>query len=78
MTRQAFRSTVEDILGVPRGRLRDADSRLTIPSWTSLADVQIVIVMTGELGLDDDAETLAFDSVGDLMRELDRLGAFEA
>jgi hypothetical protein len=77
MTRHAFRSTLEDILGVPRGMLSDADTRQTIGTWTSLADVQIVIVMTGDLGLDDDAETLEYDSVGDLMAVLDGRGAFE-
>jgi len=79
MTKQGFKATLEDILGVPRGALLDTDNRQTIGTWSSLADVQIAIVLAAELGLDDDdAETLTYDSVGDLMSMLDRRAAFQA
>ncbi|HKT81644.1 MAG TPA: hypothetical protein VJP86_15560 [Vicinamibacterales bacterium] len=78
MTKRQFRTVLEDLFGVDRGTLRDDDSRHTIPAWTSLVDVQITVVLASELGLEDVAETLEYESVGDLMSVLDAHGAFAA
>jgi acyl carrier protein len=67
MTSAAFKNTLEEILDVPRGTLKDEDSRDTIPSWSSLTDVKIVTVMSGEFGIDADAELLTAETVGDLV-----------
>jgi len=76
MTKRQFRIVLEDLLGVERGALRDDDSRLSIAAWTSLVDVQILVVLASELGLDDAAETLEYETVGDLMAALDAHNAF--
>ena len=69
---------LEDLFSVNRGALRDDDSRLSVPTWTSLADVQITVMLASDLGLDDEAETLEYETVGDLMAALDARGAFAA
>jgi hypothetical protein len=76
VTKRQFRIALEDLLGVDRGTLRDDDSRLSIPTWTSLVDVQIMVVLASELGLDEAAETLEYETVGDLMSALDSHGVF--
>ena len=78
MTKRQFRAVLEDLLAVDRGTLRDEDSRQSIRGWTSLADVQITLVLATELGLDDAAENLEYETVGDLMSVLDANGAFAA
>ena len=67
---------LEDILSVPPGSLEDSATRQSLRSWTSLADVQIFVVMASELGLDDAAETIEYESIGELFAELDGRGAF--
>jgi len=76
MTKQAFRSVLEDILAVAPGTLRDSDTRDTLPAWTSLADVQIMVAMGSELGVEEDTEMFSYESVGELLAALDRKGAF--
>jgi acyl carrier protein len=78
MTKQAFRTVLEDILAVGRGRLRDVDSRDTLGTWTSLADVQILVAIAQELGLAEDSDLLSYDTVGELMSGLEARGAFAA
>ena len=67
---------LEDILLVPPGGLQDTDGRDSVPDWSSLSDVQILALITGELGVQPDEELLNFESVGQLMTMLDRRGAF--
>ena len=76
MTRAAFRSMLEEILSVPPGSLQDSDTRETVQDWSSLMDVQIMTIIGSELALDEDPELMAFDSVGELLDELERRGAF--
>ena len=72
MTADAFRSVLEDILEVPRGSLRDSDSRETLKSWSSLADVQILVAIASELGIDPDPSFLEIDTIGGLFEKLRR------
>ncbi len=76
MTRDAFRVVLEEILAAPVGSLSDSDTRETVADWSSLADVQIMTVIASELRLDQDPELLSYESVGELLDELDRRGAF--
>lgn len=76
MTRDEFRGAVEDILGVPRGHLKDSDSRDTIESWSSVADVQMLAYLSSETGIDPDAEMLEAETFGDLIRVLNQRAAF--
>jgi hypothetical protein len=76
MTKAAFRSVLEEILSVDPGSLRDSDTRLTVKSWTSLADVQIMTVMASDLGLQEDPELLDYEMIGDLLDLLEQRGAF--
>lgn len=76
MTKQAFRSVLEDILSVVPGTIRDSDTRETLPHWTSLADVQIMVAMGSELGIEEDTEMLGYETVGELLAALDAKGAF--
>ena len=76
MTRAAFRSMLEEILAVAPGSLQDSDTRETVEGWSSLVDVQLMTVMGSELALDEDPELVSFESVGELLDELERRGAF--
>lgn len=76
MTRAAFRTMLEEILSVPTGSLQDSDTRHTVEDWSSLVDVQIMTVMGSELSLDEDPELISFESVGELLDELEQRGAF--
>ncbi|MFL6117175.1 MAG: hypothetical protein ACJ786_38360 [Catenulispora sp.] len=67
---------LEEILSVPAGSLRDSDTRETVDEWSSLVDVQIMTVIGSELALDEDPELISFDSVGELLAELEQRGAF--
>ena len=78
MTKRRFRSMLEELLSVPAGALRDSDTRETIPTWTSLVDVQIAVVLDSELGLQEEAEILDYNTVGELLAALDERGAFAA
>jgi hypothetical protein len=76
MTRAAFRSMLEEIFSVAPGSLQDSDTRDTVQDWSSLVDVQIMTVMGSELALDEDPELISFDSVGEMLDELEQRGAF--
>jgi hypothetical protein len=76
MTRGAFRTIIEEIIGAPMGSLRDTDTRETVADWSSLVDVQILAVIASELRLDQDPELLSYETVGELLDELERRGAF--
>jgi hypothetical protein len=67
---------LEEILSVPPGSLQDSDTRETVEGWSSLVDVQLMTVMGSELALDEDPELVSFESVGELLDELERRGAF--
>jgi acyl carrier protein len=76
MTRTQFIATVEDILDVPRGTLRDSDSRDTIGDWSSIKDVHILAVISREFGLQPTSELIEAETVGDLLSILEANGAF--
>jgi acyl carrier protein len=76
MTRAAFKGSLEEILGLRAGSLRDTDSRETIESWSSIADVQILTSITSEFGIEPDAELMEAETAGDLMEILESRGAF--
>jgi hypothetical protein len=67
---------LEEILSVTPGSLRDSDTRDTVEEWSSLVDVQIMTVIGSELALAEDPELMSFDSIGELMDELDQRSAF--
>jgi acyl carrier protein len=76
MTRSAFKTALEEILQMPRGSLKESDSRETVASWSSIADVQILTTITSEFGLDPDMALLEAETVGDLLEALDTKNAF--
>ncbi len=63
-------------MGLTPGTLKDNDGRDTIPTWTSLADVQLFTVISTELGIEPDNELLEADRAGQLMSILEERGAF--
>jgi acyl carrier protein len=67
MTVASFKSLLEDILELPPGTLADADSRETLKTWSSLADVQILTAIAGELGVEPDPALLEVETVGDMI-----------
>jgi hypothetical protein len=77
MTNSAFRSALEDILKVSRGVLRDSDSRDTIETWSSLADVQITVLLSSELGVEADAEIMEAETIGQLLSVLEGREVFD-
>jgi hypothetical protein len=76
MTRSSFLRAMEEILGVATRSLGVEDSRRTVATWTSLADVQIFTLITSEFGIEPDDELIAAETVGDLLRVLQSQGAF--
>jgi len=76
MTRAAFLTTLEEILNVPAGRLQAADTRESVPGWSSLTDVNILTVIFSELGIEAEEDLLDYKTVGELMDILDRRQAF--
>jgi len=76
MTRTSFVCALEEILGLERRTLREDSSRDSVEEWTSLADVQIFSLIESEFGIEPSEELLSADTVGDLLRILQRLGAF--
>jgi acyl carrier protein len=77
MTESAFRRAVEEILGTPRGLLRDTDTRDTVENWSSIADVQLFTLITSEFGIEPDEDILGAESIGDLTQVLAERHAFE-
>jgi len=76
MTRPAFQNAVADILDVPRNALKESDTRDTVATWTSLADVKILTMISTEFGIEPDAELLNAESIGELLDELERRRSF--
>lgn len=76
MTREAFKRLLEEILRVPPGSLAESDSRRTLESWSSLADVEILTVIGSELGVD--AELFEYETIGQLLDLLAHYNAFAA
>lgn len=74
MTRAAFKNLLEEILRVPPGTLAETETRETLENWSSLVDVQILTIISSELGVD--AELLEYETVGELLDLLDRQQAF--
>jgi hypothetical protein len=67
---------LEEIFSVPPGSLQNSDTRETVKDWSSLVDVQIMTVIGSDLALEEDPELMSFDSVGELLDELEQRGAF--
>jgi len=77
MTELGFLRAMEEVLGLEKRSLREADTRDTVSQWTSLADVQIFSLIASQFGLEPDAELIEAESVGDLLGVLRRRRAFE-
>jgi acyl carrier protein len=65
MTRTAFKALLEELFRVPQGSLKESDSRETLENWSSLVDVEILTIISAELGVD--AELLEYETVGELL-----------
>jgi acyl carrier protein len=65
MTRAAFKALLEEILHVPPGSLAESDTRETVENWSSLVDVEIMTIISSELGVD--AELLEYETIGELL-----------
>jgi acyl carrier protein len=76
MTKAAFLTTLEEILGVAPGGLQLTDTRESMPGWSSLTDVNILTVIFSELGIEAEEDLLDYQSVGELLDILERRGAF--
>jgi acyl carrier protein len=76
MTKAGFQTMVEEIFGLPPGKLTDEDSRASVETWTSVADAQLFTVISSEFGIEPDDELLEADRVGDLLSILEARGAF--
>ena len=75
MKTEDFQAAVEDILALPRWSLKPSDSRDTIESWSSVADVQMVAFISAEIGLEPDAELMEAETFGDIVHALTERGA---
>jgi len=76
MTRAAFKTLLEEILRVPAGSLTESDTRETVENWSSLVDVQILTIISSELGVD--GELLEYETVGELLDLLEGQQVFTA
>jgi acyl carrier protein len=76
MTKPSFKALLEEILRVPPGELSENDSRESVENWSSLADVEILTVVSSEFGID--AELLEYETVGELLTQLEERQAFSA
>jgi len=76
MTRAEFQTAVEDILKVPRGSLKESDSRDTVESWSSFVDVEILEFVVQRFGLEAEADLMEAETFGDLVRLLEQKEAF--
>lgn len=65
MSRAAFKTLLEEILRVPPGSLGESDTRETVENWSSLVDVEIMTIISSELGVD--AELLEYETIGELL-----------
>ncbi|MBV8820663.1 MAG: hypothetical protein JO022_20045 [Acidobacteriaceae bacterium] len=71
MTSADFRAAIEEILELPPDSLQDSDSRDSIPTWTSLADVKIVTFVASEFGVEPDPELMEAQTFGELVKALE-------
>ena len=78
MTKAAFLTTLEEILGLEPGAIRATDSRESVPGWSSLTDVTILTIVFSELGIEAEDDLLDYKSVGELIEILERRNAFSA
>jgi acyl carrier protein len=80
MTSDRFKSILADLIHCKPGELRETDTRDTHAGWSSVADVQILVLIESDLQIEPDANFLdAFtgcDNVGDLLRLLKEHNAF--
>jgi acyl carrier protein len=76
MTKLAFKALLEEILRVSPGQLSESDTRESVGTWSSLADVEILTVISSELGLD--AELFEYETVGELLTQLEDRQLFGA
>jgi hypothetical protein len=76
MSRLAFRRALADILGVAPACLKESDTRETVETWTSIADVQIMTMIASDLGVEPDAELLHAETIGELLTALEGRFAF--
>jgi acyl carrier protein len=76
MTRIEFQHAVEDILKVPRGSLKETDSRETIESWSSFSDVEIVEFIEAKFGVEPEADLMEADTFGDILKNLESKQVF--
>jgi acyl carrier protein len=74
MTRTVFKALLEELFRVPQGSLKESDSRETLENWSSLVDVEILTIISAELGID--AELLEYETVGELLDLLAEQQAF--
>ena len=74
MTRTAFKALLEEMFRVPPGSLKESDSRETLENWSSLVDVEILTIISAELGVE--AELLEYETVGELLDLLAEQQAF--
>lgn len=76
MSRESFKSVLEEILQLSPGSLGESDTRHSIETWSSLADVEILTVVSSEFGVD--AELVEYETVGELLTFLEQRRAFAA
>ncbi|BDC53176.1 hypothetical protein F183_A54910 (plasmid) [Bryobacterales bacterium F-183] len=67
-----------ELMGKAPEEISDADTRDTVESWSSLADVQLLHLVSVETGIAAEEELLGYESVGALLDELERRGAFQS
>ena len=77
MTVSEFQTAVEEILDVPRGSMKESDTRDTVASWSSLADVKIVAWLSSECGIEPEAELMEAETFGDMLSYLKTKGVSE-
>jgi hypothetical protein len=78
MTVRDFQTAVEEILDVPHGSMKESDSRDTIASWSSIADVKIVAWLSSECGIEPSPEFMEAETFGDMLACLNDTGVLSA
>jgi acyl carrier protein len=73
----AFLSMLEEIIGVPPGKLRLEDGPKTIKKWDSLVHVTILASIDRTIGLELDDSMTQFQTVGELINLLKDQNALE-
>jgi acyl carrier protein len=76
MTRIEFQHAVEDILKVPRGSLKESDSRETVETWSSFSDVEIVEFIESKFGVEPEADLMEAETFGDILKNLENKQVF--